>query len=247
VKATDTSDTKHTGRRHGFWASQGFQLAVSVIVLGIFVGCSSGILGLFLEGVEKVFLGFIENASNPSPADVVPWRRLVSVVIGGVVAAVIWWVIRNRTRSTTSISRALDDRKMPVIPTTIHVLTQIFYVGTGGSIGREVAPREAGAMLAQIWMRILQRVHRFHFVQLDESNRRLLVAAAAGAGFAGVYIAPLTGMFFSVEILLKKANVKTVLVSLFTSVIAMLIGGCIKGFQPYYLLGELRFFDISAF
>jgi H+/Cl- antiporter ClcA len=228
-----------------FWHSEGFQLAVSTVVLGLVVGCSSGILGLFLEGVEKLFLGFVEEASNPSAIDVVPWRRLVSVVIGGIVAALIWWVIRNKTRSVTKISRALDDKQMPVIPTTIHIFTQIFYVGTGGSIGREVAPREAGAMLAQVWMRILGRIRRLHLEPLSAENRRLHVAAAAGAGIAGVYIAPLTGMFFSVEILLKKFSVKNVLVSLFTSIIAMLIGGCIRGFQPYYLLGEMRFFSIS--
>lgn len=40
---------------------------------------------------------------------------------------------------------------MPLVKTLIHVYTQIFFVGTGNSIGRELAPREAGAALAQKW------------------------------------------------------------------------------------------------
>lgn len=38
---------------------------------------------------------------------------------------------------------------MPFWQTIAHVVLQIFIVGSGASIGREVAPRELGAMLAQ--------------------------------------------------------------------------------------------------
>lgn len=48
----------------------------------------------------------------------------------------------------------------------------------------------------------------FLFFKLAPSDAELLLAAAAGAGFAGVYIAPLTGMFFCIEILLKKSDCK---------------------------------------
>ena len=65
------------------------------------------------------------------------------------------------------------------------------------------------------------------------------MTAAAGAGFAGIYISPITGMFFSVEVLLKKMTLRTVGVSLTMSTIAMLIGSLVKGFQPYYILHDM--------
>lgn len=116
-------------------------------------------------------------------------------------------------------------------------MTQIFYVGTGGSVGRELAPREAGAMLAQ---KVGSAFEKFSLPQLSSDDRKLLIASAAGAGFAGIYIAPITGMFFCTEILLKKMTVRTVAVSLSMSTIAMLIGSIAKGFKPYYLVGDAK-------
>ena len=210
------------------------------MVLGVAAGVSSGLLSVFLSAVERLFMGFTESNAMPGPFTVPAWRRALSLIVGGLVASLIWWLLRNRTTRVPSVEQAVRDAPagghMPVWQTAVHVLTQMFLVGTGASIGREVAPREAGSMLAGAWTTLLSR-----FNILTADDRRLLVAAAAGAGFAGVYISPLTGMFFSVEILLRTINVKTVSVSLAMSAIATLIGGAIKDTEPYYLVGSETF------
>jgi H+/Cl- antiporter ClcA len=127
---------------------------------------------------------------------------------------------------------------MPFGVTIIHVMTQIFYVATGGSIGRELAPREAGTLMAQTWQKFAGRIG---LATLSADDQRLLLAAAAGAGFAGIYIAPITGMLFAVEILLKRVDIRTISVSLSMSVIAMLVGSITKGFVPYYLIAHKDF------
>lgn len=213
-------------------------LLLSTIVLGLIVGLSSLLLALFLEGVEQLFLHFGETAQVPAPIGTPAMVRLLSVFAGGVIAAIIWWFLRTKTTPTVSIKKALSGEQMPFWQTILHVMTQIFYVGTGGSIGRELAPREAGAVLAQKWTAFLDR---YHMADLSADDRCLLLTAAAGAGFAGIYIAPLTGMFFSVEVLYKKFNLKTIGVSLTMSTIAMLVGSIVKGFQPYYLLNDVKF------
>lgn len=213
-------------------------LALSTIFLGVIVGFSSLLLSLLLEVVEHFFLHYEETAKIPAPINTLPIDRLISVVIGGVIAALIWWGLRTKTVPTVSIKKALSGERMPFWQTTLHVMTQIFYVGAGGSIGRELAPREAGALLAQKWENLLEK---WHFPKLSADDRRLLMTAAAGAGFAGIYISPITGMFFSVEVLLKKMTLRTVGVSLTMSTIAMLIGSLVKGFQPYYILHDMTF------
>ena len=69
----------------------------------------------------------------------------------------------------------------------------------------------------------------------------MLVAASAGAGFAGVYIAPITGAVFCIELLYKKVNARVIAVSLTMSTIATLIGSIVKGYKPYYLVGPDTF------
>lgn len=219
-------------------------LALSTLVLGVIVGLSSMLLGILLDLVEHVFLKYEESAKIPAPVGTIAIDRLLSVFFGGVIAALIWWLLRTKSRPTIGIKKALNGQKMPFWQTVVHVVTQIFYVGTGGSVGRELAPREAGALLAQRWEALLVSLH---ISSLTQEDRQLLIAAAAGAGFAGIYIAPITGMLFSVEVLLKKLSLRTVAVSLTMSTIAMLIGSLVKGFKPYYLIGDAKFSVMSLF
>ncbi|MCM0583376.1 chloride channel protein [Weissella diestrammenae] len=213
-------------------------LIISTIVLGVIVGLSALVLSLFLDGIERLFLSFEETSAAPSATMITGGHRLISVVIGGVIAAVVWYFLRTRYKPVIGINQALKGEKMPWVQTVIDVITQIMFVGTGGSVGRELAPREAGAMLAQRWSHL---VNRLGLPNLTQENQRLLIAAAAGAGFAGIYIAPITGMLFCVEILLKQISPKTVTVSLSMSIIAMLVGSLVKGFKPYYLIHDTHF------
>jgi H+/Cl- antiporter ClcA len=210
-------------------------LILSTAVLGLATGISSGLLALLLESVESLFLNFNESPALPGPFNT-PWFwRLTSVAVGGVIAATIWWLLRRHAQPVPTVGQAVKGRTMPIWQTVVHVSTQIFFVGTGASIGREVAPREAGALLGGVWLRLWKGAG------MDSEDRRLLIAAAAGAGFAGIYISPLTGALFSIEILLKKINASTVAVSFSMSAIAAAIGGMIHGYGPYYAVGTQAF------
>lgn len=213
-------------------------LFIFTIILGVLVGVSSGLLGILLNLVEKIFLNYNEVARYPAPVNGIPIFRLYSVAVGGIISAIIWWIIREKYKKPISINQALSGDKMPFISTLIHVITQIFYVGTGGSIGRELAPREAGTLIAQSFE---NRIRKLNILKLELADRQLLLAAAAGAGFSGVYLAPITGALFSVELLLKKFTFRTVSISLLMTSVSMLVGGMFKGFKPYYIVNHTTF------
>lgn len=213
-------------------------LFIFTIILGVLVGVSSGLLGILLNLVEKIFLNYNEVARYPAPVNGIPTFRLYSVAVGGIISAIIWWIIREKYKKPISINQALSGDKMPFISTLIHVITQIFYVGTGGSIGRELAPREAGTLIAQS---VENRIRKLNILKLELADRQLLLAAAAGAGFSGVYLAPITGALFSVELLLKKFTFRTVSISLLMTSVSMLVGGMFKGFKPYYIVNHTTF------
>ena len=157
------------------------------------------------------------------------------MTLAGLVAGLVWAWLRTRTRLVPSVGQAVKGAPMPPGRTVVHVLTQIFFVAAGGSIGREVAPREAGALLGGLWTRMGRRLG------LHDQDGPLLVASAAGAGFAGIYIAPLTGAFFGIEVLLRRVDAEVVTVNLAMSALATLVGGSIKGFAPYYKVGSESF------
>jgi len=218
-------------------------LAISTVVIGVLAGCGSLILSVFYNVVEHFFLHFSETTWAPVAWSSGATTRLISLVVGGLIATLVWWLVRTKMTPTVSINKGIAGTEMPVATTAVHVLTQIFFVGIGGSVGRELAPRELGAMISQTWQRIMKRLTT---VRLSEDDRKLLIAAAAGAGFAGVYIAPITGTMFSLELLLKRIDARAILVSLTMSIEAMLVGSIVKGFNPYYGVGHTRFSLMST-
>lgn len=85
----------------------------------------------------------------------------------------------------------------------VKILTAALTLGSGGSAGRE-------GPIIQIGSAIGSSIGQFF--RLDSERTRLLLAAGAAAGIGGTFGAPVAGVVFSVELLLKRA-------SLFSSVI----------------------------
>lgn len=203
-------------------------LAATTIILGVIIGAGVGLLTLLLYGVEHVMFGYVEGSELPGPFGVPAVRRAISVTIGLAVASVIWYFLRNKTTKVPSVKKAVAGERMPVWQTLVHVVLQIGIVGSGASIGREVAPRELGAMLVQRFCDL------FHIEGADGIDRRMVVAVAAGAGLGGVYNAPLAGMFFAVEILLVNVTLEKVAFGLGMSAIAAFVAASIKGHHTFY-------------
>ena len=204
-------------------------LIAAVAIVGIAIGAAAGLLTLMLYQVERFALGYIENAHESGPFNVPAIRRAISVTVGASIAAVIWWLLRTRTTTVPSVKKAVGGALMPVWQTIVHVLLQIFIVGTGMSIGREVAPRELGAMFGQRFAR---------WVRLGAKDTRMLVAITAAAGLAGVYNAPLAGTFFAVEILLADVTLETVTLAFACSALASWVASLVKGTHVFYLIGK---------
>jgi H+/Cl- antiporter ClcA len=66
-------------------------------------------------------------------------------------------------------------------------LLSIVVVGMGASLGREGAPKQVGAVIANVLS---------DHANLSDEQRRLLVACGAGAGMAAAYGVPLGGALF---------------------------------------------------
>ena len=218
------------GQRFARWVRLGAKdTRMLVAIIGIAIGAAAGLLTLMLYQVERFALGYIENAHESGPFNVPAIRRAISVTVGASIAAVIWWLLRTRTTTVPSVKKAVGGALMPVWQTIVHVLLQIFIVGTGMSIGREVAPRELGAMFGQRFAR---------WVRLGAKDTRMLVAITAAAGLAGVYNAPLAGTFFAVEILLADVTLETVTLAFACSAFASWVASLVKGTHTFYLIGK---------
>ncbi|HCU2529056.1 chloride channel protein [Klebsiella oxytoca] len=192
---------------------------LAVVLTGILAGLSGMVLALILHAIQHLAFGyshgqlvgsesFLQGVTDSS------WsRRIMAIVAGGAVAGFGWWLLGRYGQKRVSIASAVANPSvpMPAGTTTIHALLQIVTVALGSPLGREVAPREMGALGAGMVARKLG---------LLEDESRTLIACGAGAGLAAVYNVPLAGALFSLEVMLLSFSWEKTLAAIITSAIA---------------------------
>ncbi|MGY6242915.1 chloride channel protein [Burkholderia ambifaria] len=214
-------------------ASPFARMAVVTVLTGIGAGFGGILLALLLHAIQHVAYGYSLShvvgtqsfLAGVTQAD--PSRRLAVLVVCGLVAGGGWWALYRYGRPLVSIRRAVRaaDPRMPFVSTTVHALLQIVTVALGSPLGREVAPREIGSLLAG------QLAHR---AGLTSADCRLMVACGAGAGLAAVYNVPLGGAVFVLEVLLGTFELRALVVAVVTSAIAAAVAWIGLGNEHQY-------------
>jgi len=198
------------------------------LVVGTGAGVGAAVLIYSLQLVEKVT---VRAAEVPALRG---WWMFVTIPAGMFLA----WVVTARYapevagHGVPQIIAALTVRggyirpRVPILKTVATALT----IGSGGSAGREGSIAQIGAGLGSI----VARASR-----IPEPEMRALVAAGAGAGIAATFNAPIAGMFFAMEVILRDLSVRY----LHTVVIASVAGAVVS----HTLIGEGLTFRVSAY
>ena len=203
-------------------------------VATLFTGVIAGLVGLaciyLLHWIQALAWDMhsgtlLEAVSAASPA-----RRVLNLVLGGILGAASWFFLFRRSCAITSVSAAVGGTPMPPLRATWHALTQVLIVGLGASVGREVAPREMAAAFSAAAADRLK---------LTPEDRRIIVACGAGAGLAAVYSIPISGAIYTLEILLVSRSRRAVAAAFCTSAIAVLISTGFTRPTPFYSVPTL--------
>ncbi|HEV7212050.1 MAG TPA: chloride channel protein [Blastococcus sp.] len=207
-------------------------LGAAVVLTGVGAGLAGAVLTLFLHAVQHLAYGYSDEAFLVGSMHAPPARRVLAMTVAGAVVGVGWWLLRRLSPTVPSVTAALASpgRHLRMVPTWVDALLQLTAVGAGASLGREGAPRQVAAALAEGWARMFG---------LDDSRRRTLLACGAGAGLAAVYNVPLGGAIFALEILLRTVTLDDALIALVTSGIATAVAWPIVGRQPTYVVPAL--------
>jgi chloride channel protein, CIC family len=203
----------------------GFLLAV--LLTGVATGISAAALTRLLEVVQHLMWpgpGTLLHAAAQAGA----WRHILVLLGAGAVTGAGQIVLgRLSSGNGIDITEAIwfSAGRLPTLRTLGSAVLSIVIVGMGASLGREGAPKQAGAVIANA---LSDRG------RLSDEQRRLLVACGAGAGMAAAYGVPLGGALFALEVLRGVLSLRMVLPALFASLIATAVSWLVLPDAPTY-------------
>jgi H+/Cl- antiporter ClcA len=211
-------------------AARRFWLAV--VLIGIGAGVSAAALTFVLTTVQHwvwppANVDLLQAASSAGF-----WRHVIALTGAGIATGIGQILLVSlSTGNSIEITSAIwfSAGRLPALRTLGSALLSVIIVGMGASLGREGAPKQAAAVIANVACDRLG---------LSDDQRKLLVACGAGAGMAAVYDVPLGGALFAIEVLRGALALRLVLPALTASVIATIVGWIVLPNAPTYRVAE---------
>ena len=187
---------------------------MAVVVTGLGTGLATAALMNLLYVVQHTLwpgsgLDLLDAAAR---AD---WKRHLLVLLGAGLLTGAGQLLLGRLPNGNGIdvvtAISLYAGRLPALRSLGSAVLSVVVVGMGASLGREGAPKQAGAVIANA---------ASGRAGLSDDDRRLLVACGAGAGLAAAYGVPLGGAIFALEVLRGQLALRFVLPALVTSLTA---------------------------
>ncbi|MFC4330423.1 chloride channel protein [Streptomyces andamanensis] len=206
---------------------------VLVVATGVLAGFAGAALMVVLHAAAHLTYSYRSGSFLAAVEEAGALRRVVALAAAGAVAGLGWWLLRWWTGPGGSeVSTALwrDEGRLPLRRSLGTAVLSVVTVGMGASLGREGAPRLAGAALAS---------RLSDWARLDTAHRRLLAACGAGAGMACVYDVPLGGALLTLEVMLGVLSLRLALPALATCCIATAVSWTVLPEEPTYRLPEV--------
>jgi CIC family chloride channel protein len=181
----------------------------AALVLGVLVGLGAAVLVWAIAGVFRIW---------ESTEDAVGWGTWLFVVSIPIGLLISWGLNRKFGPGVSSggvtetiVGTALHGGYLPtrLIPTKIMATAAT--LGFGGSGGREGPIALIGGTIGSSFAR---------YTGFGHDQIRSLVAAGAGAGIGASFNAPIAGMLFAMEVILRSFSVRHLNAIVITSVIA---------------------------
>ncbi len=161
-----------------------------------------------------------------------PWLGLgffvVIPVIGGLVYGPLIYRYAREARGhgvpEVMIAVATEGGRIRPQVAGVKAVASALCIGAGGSVGREGPIVQIGSALAS---------GLGQWVRMPENRMRILVACGAGGGIAATFNAPITGVFFGVELILREFSVEAIFTVMLSAMVADLVSREFLGSAPF--------------
>jgi CIC family chloride channel protein len=218
-----------------------------LVLLSLAVGIGAGLAAVafrwLIVGATQLFSGSADYAGTQGhPANHwVPWLGPAFVVLAPAVGGLIYGPLVHRFAREArghgvpevmyAVARKGGRIKGRVA--VVKALASALTIGSGGSVGRE-------GPIVQIGSALGSRLGTL--AGSTEAQLRTLVACGAAGGIAATFNAPLAGVFFALELILRDFAARSFAAVMLSSIAASVVGRALLGNYPFL---ELPAFTVS--
>ena len=208
-----------------------------MFLLALFVGAGAGLGAVAFRYLIYFFTWLATGHSEFGQAGYVgsshlPWLGLgffvVIPVIGGLLYGplIYKWAREARGHGVPEVMIAVADNggRIRWQVSVVKALASALCIGSGGSVGREGPIVQIGSALAS---------SVGQWVRMPENRLRIMVACGAAGGISATFNAPITGVFFGVEIILREFAVDALFTVMLSAMVADVIAIPFLGDKPF--------------
>ncbi|MCO7220796.1 chloride channel protein [Klenkia sp. PcliD-1-E] len=207
-----------------------------LLVLALLVGLATGAGAVAFRGLitvlTQVFTGTADYAATPgAPHGWLGWGRwfvLLTPVVSGLLYGPLVHRFAREARGhgvpEVMVAVARHGGRIPAKVAAVKALASALTIGGGGSVGREGPIVQIGAALGSTLGTL---------VRVAEDRQRLLVACGAAGGIAATFNAPLAGVVFAMEIVLRDFAARSFGMVVVSAVTASVVGRSVLGSQAF--------------
>jgi CIC family chloride channel protein len=217
----------------------------ALIALAIVTGVGAGLGAIAFRYLIRAFTylftghddyGAAGHVANPNVPGLGIWFVVLAPVIGGLIYGplVSRFAPEARGHGVPEVMlavRRMGGRMRPQVP-IVKSLASALCIGSGGSVGREGPIVQIGSALGSVLGQ---------WVGAPETQLRLLVACGAAGGISATFNAPIAGVFFALELILRNFETRSFGMVVLSSVTADAIGREAFGSGPFLHLPRFGF------
>lgn len=221
------------GQLAGWLRANRLGLFCVAVVVGLGAGLGAAAFRYLIFGFTWLATGHDEFGQDGwVGSDHLPWLGIGFFVVIPVVGGLLYGPLISRFareargHGVPEVMIAVAENGGRIRPqvTVVKALASALCIGTGGSVGREGPIVQIGAALASGFGQ---------WVRMPENRLRVLVACGAAGGISATFNAPITGVFFAVELILRELSVEAVFTIMLSSMVADVVARVFFGSAPF--------------
>jgi len=222
-------------------------LVVVALVVGVGAGAGAIAFRYLIAWCTLVFSGHpdpsaIGHATHPLVPVLGIWYAVLVPVVGGLIYGplVEFFAPEARGHGVPEVMLAVAQRGGRIRPPVVAVkaLGSAICIGSGGSVGREGPIVQVGSALGSTLGQVLH---------MPSTRLRLLVACGAAGGISATFNAPISGVMFALELILRDFEAQAFGVVVLASVAANVVGRAAFGSAAFLILPPFSMASVWEF